>query len=113
MSSKQCQAFQELHYDLVIGIKYSVSSIADRCLAKALITSDTYDAILEQDKVAAEKTRKLLSDVKKSITEDAKNFDIFRIILENESCANLSKKLQAKYKELSGGKNLFHSLSDI
>ena len=60
MSSKQCQAFRKLRDDLVIGIKYSVSSIADKCLAEALITSDTYDAILEQDKVAADKARMLL-----------------------------------------------------
>ncbi len=96
--------FNDLFQELVSGTQFSIDSIADHCLAKELITNDTYMEILEEIDGSRKKARKLLVNVKANI-EEGQNFERFIAILRNESYGgNLADKLEERYRALTRGK---------
>ncbi len=74
--------FRKFYPVLMKQLQFSISSIADYCYSKNLISDDTYSEIVELNISNADKTRKLLVDVKQNISSKTKAFKDFCEVLE-------------------------------
>ncbi len=64
-------------------LQFSISSIADYCYSKNLISNDIYSEIVELNISKADKTRKLLMDVEQNISLRTEAFEDFCEVLKN------------------------------
>ena len=97
------EAFNSCFSELVIEVKHTVKSIADKCKAKTIISGDVHDSIMSQSKLEGDGdgARTLLRAVEsriwnqdESIESNTCAFKLFKGILEAEpSLTHLAKKL--------------------
>ena len=72
-----------------------IGSVADGCISDRLISDDTYAAMLELNMTNADKTRKLLMNVKQTISMNSEAFMKFLEVLEKVGeCSQLVDDLK-------------------
>ncbi len=74
--------FRKFYPVLMKRLQFSISSIADYCYSKNLISDDTYSEIVELNISKAGKTRNLLMDVEQNISSKTEAFEDFCEVLE-------------------------------
>ena len=83
--------------DLVSALKPCVKSVADYCISVGLISEDTYDNIIQRDLSDKDKARILLSNIRTTISSNAKAFDDFITVMEKvDACKSLVEKMQSE-----------------
>ena len=82
--------------DMVATLNPCVKSIADYCISVGLISEDTYDNIIQRDLSDKDKARILLSNIRTTISSNAKAFDDFITVMEKvDACKNLVERMQS------------------
>ncbi len=87
--------FRKFYPVLMKQLQFSISSIADYCYSKNLISDDTYSKIVELN-VSKGDTRKLLVDVKQNISSKTEAFEDFCEVLEICEFSDLVVSLTSK-----------------
>ena len=67
---------------LVKALKPSIKSVADECWGEDLISEETYDAVMDLNLIDADKARKLLKNVRQTISCDPQAFEKFHVIID-------------------------------
>ena len=87
----------ECHDRLVTGLQAAIGTVSSSCFARSLISEDTYKFVLELNITNAEKTRRVLLNVKQTIQQQEEKFQEFVDILHEVSgCGHLAKELMMK-----------------
>ena len=74
--------------------------MADKFFSRNLISDETYRAIFELNMTKSDKTRKLLMNVKETISENSGAFTEFLEVLDDESgCERLVHDLKERIEE--------------
>ena len=70
--------------------------MADKCFSKKLISDETYSVMLELNMTNSVKTRKLLMNVKKTISRNSGAFAEFLEVLDESGCERLVHNLKER-----------------
>lgn len=79
---------------LVIALQPCIGSVADHCLSKELMSEETYDAIMECNLTNADKSRRLLKNVRQTISLKPDALDKFGVILNELELVDLIKDIE-------------------
>ena len=91
--------FRKLFPKLVMYIQPCIHSVADHCWNEGIVSAETYAYILELNLTSADKTRKLLMNIKQTISRVPNAMDKFCCILtEVGGCDDLVKDLRTGNK---------------
>ena len=82
LGEKNCSVFKKNFPILVKALKPSIKSVADECWSEDLISEETCDAMLDLNLIDADKARKLLKNVRQTISCDPQAFEKFRVIVD-------------------------------
>ena len=82
LGEKNCIVFKKLFPLLVKALKPSIKSVADECWGEDLISEETYDAVMDLNLIDADKARKLLKNVRQTISCDPQAFEKFHVIID-------------------------------
>ena len=94
------KVFSSSFDNLISGLKDCIGSLADKCISRNLISDETYRAILELNITKSDKTRKLLMNVKETISRNSGAFAEFLEILDEISgCEQLVNDLKERLEE--------------
>ena len=87
--------FRELFPNLVSCLQPSIKSVADLCFSKNLVSEETFTSILELNMTSADKTRRLLMNIKQTISHDSNAIDkLCCILTEVGGCDSVVKELK-------------------
>ena len=87
--------FRKLFPKLVLCLQPCINSVADHCLSEGLVSEGTYTSILELNMTSADKTRKLLMNIKQTISQDPNAIDkLCCILTEVGGCDSVVKDLR-------------------
>lgn len=98
--SKESQAFKNKFPRLVVAVGPSIKSITDECFGNGLISLDTYDELLELEKVFSDKARKLLRNILTNVEKDSSCFDKFITVLNGTECGAIGEELMGELRDL-------------
>ena len=91
--------FRKCFPKLVSCLQPCIYSVADHCLCEGLVSEETYTSILELNMTSADKTRKLLLNIKQTISQVPNAMAKFCCILtEVGGCDDLVKDLRTGNK---------------
>lgn len=93
------RAFTTKCPELVHVLQHSLEEVPDRCLARSLISEETYHKILELNDTDSTKTRLMLSNIASNISHNSKHFEEFVSILEQQG-EEIAQALREELKEL-------------
>ena len=82
--SLESQALVSKQHELVTTIQHSVTTIADKCLGKGLISQETSSKISEINSINLDKARLLLENLKATVIGTPTSLSTFITILEEE-----------------------------
>ena len=85
---------------LITAICDCVSDVSDHCLAKGLITGDTYDKMLSPGKLSADKARILLHALRRAIEIKSDCFETFLHVLNETLPCTTKETVIADLKDL-------------
>ena len=94
------KAFTSYFDNLILGLQDCIGSVADKCFSKKLILDETYYAILELNMTNSVKTRKLLMNIRKTISRNSGAFAEFLEVLDEISgCDQLVQDLERRLED--------------
>ena len=73
--------FRKLFSKFVSSLQPCINSVADHCLSEGLVSEETYTSLLELNMTSADKTRRLLMNIKQTISQEPNAMDKFCCIL--------------------------------
>ena len=83
--------------DLVSALSPCVKSVADYCISIGLISEETYDSIIQRDLIDKDKARILLSNIRTTISSNAKAFnDFIRVMEKVDACKSLLERMRTE-----------------
>ena len=86
--------------DLVSALMPCVNSVSDYCISVGLISEDTYDNIIQLDLTNKDKARILLSNIRTTLSSNAKAYDDFIIVIEKvDACKYLVERMQSEVSQ--------------
>ena len=93
------KAFLSCFDNMVSGLQDSIGSVADKCLSRNLISDETYHGILQLNMTNSDKTRKLLMNVKETISRNSGAFAEFLDVLDESGFKQLVKTLKERLED--------------
>ena len=95
IGEKNILMFRKLFPKLVSCIKPCINSVADHCWSEGLVSEETHTSILELNMTSVNKTRRLLMNIKQTISQEPNAMDKLRFILtEVGGCDSVVKDLK-------------------
>ena len=85
------KAFSSSFDNLISGLQDSIGSVADKCFSRNLISDETYRAITELNITNSDKTRKVLMNVKETISRNSGAYAEFLKVLDESGFKQLVK----------------------
>ena len=85
---------------LISGLQDCIGSLADKCISRNLISDETNRVIFELNITKSEMTRKLLMNVKETISRNSGDFAKFLEVLDEiDGCEQLVHDLKERLEE--------------